>query len=667
MSSYFQSIRRLKDAQFYINEITRQFAVWKATQDQVDNPTFKAYQRATTNRLICKEQAAVPIQQDAEFWQPQVPQEPNGGILTPPGNQAITVMLNFDHELEDRSNMNNDALFEFTNNQLIFTEGATSALSFAIDFNHNSNVTYDKLWIPFSNSTQIVYDTPTGFSIFTRIKPTVITDLGTTTTPGPAPASNRVKYHGGATRHLHNAEVQVIWWGSAYNSGSAQSRRQEMQAAMEHIKNSDYWKGLWEYSDCKPVGSITNVVNTTESIPGATAITFAQVVDCIKDSRDQGQVPDWNDFEEFSPLAPTQNWDFRHIYCVILPPGKEMPPGFGGGTSVANDGGGTTLFNWCAIYGPHNSPYAPLPDRSQVQTVCQGLMHELIHAMVTPSVAGCGPDGAWLFDEPGFCNNIQHGPPEGGCSSDHLGNECKCGNRLKIIPGNNNALVESYWSNMAGRCVCPGVDSFWVRPPAATSSGSAIRRYIFQKLDDLDNGATAAIGADGTVFFNVKKNGTEYKIKTTPGKVIVGQWADIWFAFDNPTNTPKIFVNDVLYTNPSTEALLWNNTHSHTIIGNYNMGATVGQLRAAMDDFRVYRNGVVTSDQVNNLSNNGLTVTGIDVTQERGVAIVNRTRLNKQLENTGVFVSADAEAGDVSAPKVSFTGDSFTSTSFTIG
>ena len=187
---------------------------------------------------------------------------------------------------------------------------------------------------------------------------------------------------------------------------------------------------------------------------------------------------------------------------------------------------------------------------------------------------------------------------------------------------------------MAGRCVCPGVDSFWVRPPAV-SSGPKIRRYIFQKLDDLDNGATAAIGDDGTVYFNVKKAGIEYKVKTTTGKAIVGQWADCWFVFDSAANSPAIYINNVKYTDASTEALLWNNTHSHTILANYNMGATVGQFRGRMDDFRLYRGALVEDEQVDNFAGNGLTITGglsSPPNPDEGVFIVNRVKIDKQLE-----------------------------------
>ena len=213
MSSYFNQIRRLKDSHHYIQEITRQFALYRATQDQVDNQVYKAYNRATTNRLIVKEQAAAPLKQAAEFWTPTVPQEPGPeeqpGAPTPVG--TTTVMLNFDHELEDRSTSNNDALFEFTNNQLLFAEGQGAQMNFAVNFNPTSNSTFDKLWIPFSNSTQLVYDTPNGFSILTRIYPITLADLGTQQAAAPAPLTNRVKYFGGPIlQQIQRPDLQYL-------------------------------------------------------------------------------------------------------------------------------------------------------------------------------------------------------------------------------------------------------------------------------------------------------------------------------------------------------------------------------------------------------------------------------------------------------------------------
>ena len=81
------------------------------------------------------------------------------------------------------------------------------------------------------------------------------------------------------------------------------------------------------------------------------------------------------------------------------------------------------------------------------------------------------------------------------------------------------------------------------------------------------------MGEDGTIYFNVKKAGIEYKRKTSAGALKVNTWADLWFNFDTATNTPTIYVNNVAFTTASTETLLWNNKHSHFIIANYDLGA----------------------------------------------------------------------------------------------
>jgi hypothetical protein len=574
----------------------------------------------------------------------------------------------------------------------MFTDGATSALSFAVDFNHNSNVTYDKIWVPFSDKIQVVYDTPGGFSILTRIKPTVVSDLGTSTTPGPAPVTNNIVYEGGAVLNKYKIQIWNIFWGSGWNdtntetwwryaTGSGQnvngpSIRSAIITGMQNIANSEYWDGLWSYggrSNIKGISIGGNITNTTTPYPmslgqylpstGGVAGLGAEPV--ILDERAAGHIPNWdingeamtdkdgNAFPSGHQLAGSF-MDYKHIYFVHLDPrhlSQEGTAGFAWKSWTPGNPPGTVnyLYNVLQFTAPEQTT-----DFTPAQHSMNAWCHELFHHIGETAVFGiCGNGiGGFSFRKGSECTWISHSSP--GCQS-----------RIRRLASANSTTVPSYWSDIDGRCIAPATGENWTRPPATTPTGSIIRRYIFQKMDDLDNGATAAIGTDGAVYFNVKKNAIEYKIKSAAGVIKANEWVDLWFAFNNATNSPKIFVNNVLYTTPSTEVLLWNNTHSHLIIGNYNMGATVGQLRAAMDDFRMYRNSVVTSDQVDNVLNNGLTVTDVDVTQERGVAIVNRTRLNKQLENTGVFVGADAEAADVPATKVSFTTDSFTSTSFT--
>ena len=99
------------------------------------------------------------------------------------------------------------------------------------------------------------------------------------------------------------------------------------------------------------------------------------------------------------------------------------------------------------------------------------------------------------------------------------------------------------------------------------------------------------------------------------------------------------------------------------------MGATIGQFRGRMDDFRLYRGALVEDAQVDNMAGNGLTITGglsSPPNPDEGVFIVNRVKIDKQLQNTGVFVPGDVESGDVPAATASFTTTSFSSTSFTL-
>ena len=469
MSSYFQNIRRLKDSHFYINALANQFALWKATQDQVDNPIYKAFSRATTNRLIFREQAAAPLKRDAEFWKPMVPSEPGpvGPIGAPPTG-SITVMINFDHELEDRSGKKNHAIFEFTNNQLLFADGQNQDLSFAVNFNPNSNSTYDKLWIPFSDTTQIVYGTPTGFSIFTRIMPLVITDLGTSQTPAPAPRTNLIQTSGGTNLNRVNPEIINIYWGSQWSSGSHLTRRNHLNQAIDQVCASDHYKVLWQYGGIKPPFGRSPThgnVHSNTTVPSTVTTNEAWIQ--LNDMVTAGTIPNPNSFAQTvtDPVNGTFLMDFNHVYILHIPSASAL---------VGNGG----FACWFAVTGGTHAQYMVIPFGTQgfdpwsvLQMNEQGVFHELTHCL----------EGACH----GAYESTQHPQVENGV---------ECGKRLKTLPGTSvngePVLTESFWSDMDGGCVAPGSGDAWTRPPVLT--GTLIRRYIFQKLDDLDNGATGS-------------------------------------------------------------------------------------------------------------------------------------------------------------------------------
>jgi hypothetical protein len=652
MSSYFQLIRRLKDSHHYIQEITRQFALYRATQDQVDNQVYKAYNRATTNRLIVKEQAAAPLKQAAEFWVPTVPTEPGppDDPTAPIPVGTTTLMLNFDHELEDRSNNHNDALFEFTNNQLLFAEGKDAQMNFAVNFNPNSNTTFDKLWIPFSNSLQIVYNTPSGFSIFTRIYPVTLSSLGTQQVVAPAPQTNRIRFWGSPVFNKYTPQIYVIWWGSAWNSGSTNSNMNTLRSHMATICNSQHFEGLWEYGGIKKPAAPIHLVDTSPLFSGSNMSNWDPTHNLFLSHMNDGSIPNPNSHGEPWSATEATPFDYKHMYCIMLPPGKFNPPGYYGATSRAFMP--TTPFvHWTwSVLNPYDNSSAG--GYTAMQNWEQAWAHEMLHQLTHPGMMGCATGGGYIND---VCNSLQHA----------FGNGENCGAGRKTLSG-TNIVTEPYWSDMAGKCIAPGSGESWVQQPAGSETGTIIRRYIFQKLDDLDNGATAAIGSDGTIYFNVKKAGLEYKRKTAAAAVAVNTWADLWFTFNNTTNTPSIYVNNVKYTTPSTEVLLWNNMHSHFILANYNLGAVTGQFRGRMDEFRLYRNMLTSDEQVDNFDANGLTITPVHVDSTQAVAIVNRCKIDSQLVPSP-FVATDIDPGIIPPTGIiSFTSTSFTPTSFTV-
>jgi Concanavalin A-like lectin/glucanases superfamily len=195
-------------------------------------------------------------------------------------------------------------------------------------------------------------------------------------------------------------------------------------------------------------------------------------------------------------------------------------------------------------------------------------------------------------------------------------------------------------------------------------------RCLWQKMDDLDNGAQARLGPDGTLYFTVKKAGVEYKVKTPTGVITASTSYVVWFVWDTNTNTPKIYVDNTGYTTASTTVFAWNNTHSHFILGNYNLGMTqalAGAFRGTLDEFRLYRM-VVSSTQVNNFDTNGFTITDAGTPDPtHPVFIVNRVKIDSRAFTQEVYVEGDVILDDVltDPAATSFTSASFTSTSFT--
>ena len=333
----------------------------------------------------------------------------------------------------------------------------------------------------FSNRTQLVYDTPNGFSILTRIYPLTLADLGTQQAAAPAPLTNRIKYLGGPVLNKYNVEIYNIWWGSAWNSGTAASDKSFLQSSYNTIVNSDHFKGAWQYGGVKPpVIANNNVVHTTTPLPSASNATFTEINQVVDNCVTAGQVPNYRNFGE--PAMAMNTMDYRHLYVVHMPPGKFLPAGYNGASAVSLSVTPPHLvwYNWSAL-NPVASHLNPVYSYSARQMAAQAWAHEVWHHLESPWPGGCTPDQqgyvGYVYSYQGECNGMQHASPG-------------CGGRVQPLSG-TSVVTASYWSDQDGKCIAPGSGDTWKREPAPQPGGTIIRRYIFQKMDDLDNGATA--------------------------------------------------------------------------------------------------------------------------------------------------------------------------------
>jgi len=151
-------------------------------------------------------------------------------------------------------------------------------------------------------------------------------------------------------------------------------------------------------------------------------------------------------------------------------------------------------------------------------------------------------------------------------------------------------------------------------------------RRLWSKMDDLDNGAQAYLRPEGVVVFVVRKNGVEYQIRNSGAALQPQTWYDMWFTFNYATNTPLIWINNVSYNTAQGDGIYWNNSYNDWIIGNWNFGNSPGNFAGIVDDFRLYRNKVVTSTEVGRMWVNKLTTADITITDFSGVFIIGKSR-----------------------------------------
>jgi hypothetical protein len=596
---------------------------------------------------------------------PPGPLPPPSPPSTPTPTGTLSMMLNFNNSINDDSGLQNHALMDGGTQR--FAAGATSALGNSISLN------------PLPNQQA---------SFTTAASTSLIKYYG-----GPVFNRYNAQVYNIFWGSEWNSTSVAPWFGGG--NINAVTLRNTLTSAFSTITNSDYHKGLWQYGDIKPPIIGGNVVHTTTALPSGGDVSLTDVSNCINGAISAGQVPNPNSFGEPTAMNGQTGFgslDYRHIYIVILPPSKRLLVGGARYSGYANRGRTSTSGVWYVYAGINLG--SPTSDATTAQWAEQTWGHELIHDATNPAmVYNCSNISGYMCPDPstGVCLALNHTLP--GVEN------CHVSNRFKALP-NTSVFVDYYWSDKDGDCIAPGTGDPWTPPPLGTpppsptppppsppgvpppspspstetfeklwvpfsntiqiihntspgfsvfcriypytltTTSAGAMRVLWIKQDDLNNGAHAILGPDGAVYFTVKKDNVRYKVRTDPGVISANAWHHLWFTFDKSTNSATIYANNIRYSTPSTVTEYWNNTHSHFIIGNSNTGSAGNPYRGRIDDFRLYRNGVVSQSSVQNMWDNQHTIEAIPVGDQYAVAIAGFVKLDEPLNNN-TFVTAN--------------------------
>lgn len=223
------------------------------------------------------------------------------------------------------------------------------------------------------------------------------------------------------------------------------------------------------------------------------------------------------------------------------------------------------------------------------------------------------------------------------------------------------------------------------------SAGGLRYRHIVSKHDDTtgDNGYAMAVTPDGHVVFTIWRNGTGLSVTTAAGVIVVNTTTDPITSYDLAVTVSmdgrgiptaaKLYVNNVGYTTITT-------SHLPLMEGDTLKALRVGALfpynddiqkpwykwKGGIQDFRIYREKVLSDTEVSNYYTNKITIRNIAYGQAAlaGVGVWStQVSLLGGFSSRGFspvgFHTQTAPEPPAIPPSVSFTWTSFTTESFT--
>jgi hypothetical protein len=206
---------------------------------------------------------------------------------------------------------------------------------------------------------------------------------------------------------LSHPVVQLIFWGSAWESSSTSPSATQVESAISTMLHSSYFDGLKQYGfqDIQLGQAIFN----SDDPPNP--YSFSDVENNVSQTIDNSDI--------YS--GRTSSW----IFLVVMPPNRTGP------SNACGSHGDDTWFNWGQV-NHDNVAWAAFSD---LDSMTDEISHELVEAITDPD-----PHSGWVMDRV-FA---------GGPNEDELGDACS--NQQDFLDG---VMVQSYWSNTDKACVIP--------------------------------------------------------------------------------------------------------------------------------------------------------------------------------------------------------------------
>ncbi len=173
----------------------------------------------------------------------------------------------------------------------------------------------------------------------------------------PKTDSATVVDHGGPV--IDHADVELVFWGTGWNSGTGPTQRTNLTAATGRIVSGPYLTLLSQYRSTIGPGTLVDAVTVTSSNP-PNPFSDAQVQSMLQTNINNGTLPN-------------PSTDSQLLYMVIPQPGTNGPNGVGGEHNSALNGLTRFHYGWTI-------------NTSTAGSITSILSHELAEAVSDPEV-----------------------------------------------------------------------------------------------------------------------------------------------------------------------------------------------------------------------------------------------------------------------------------------